>query len=152
MSLLRRKRRQNRLNKTISPATRETRFSLESVSSVRGLRNQRSLKLGQQREDKRLHTIIESPFNPFTLDFNREVKQAEAIHKYDERRLKDSKFAFKPLTSIKLDGTVVADLPPEHPICIQRKVRREMLFALGKVGKGGQRQRRVNNNIQLRCK
>lgn len=155
MSLLHRKRRQNRLERLASPATRKATTFLDFQS--RGLRTEihsiRNLRLSPQRERKRFRTIIELPYNPARLDFNREVKQAQAIHEYDKRRVQDyNSKTMKPLSTIKLDGSIKVDLPPEHPICVQRKVRRELLFATDKAGKGGQRMRREDNNIQLRCK
>lgn len=47
---------------------------------------------------------------------------------------------------------IVVDLPPEHKICRERQARREIMFAQDKAGKGGQKPRRKDNNIELRCK
>lgn len=155
MSLLRRKRRQNRLRPELSPATRETRFSLAPVSPVRGLRfeynENRGLRLSAQRERKRPRTIIELPDNPARIDFNRDVRQAVVIHEYNKIRQAQSKNARKPLYMIQPDRTIKVDLPPEHPICIRREERRAVMFAQGKAGKGGQRPRRDNNDIKVRC-
>lgn len=150
------------------PATRESRNSLESFSfpeipEIRGLRTkpfERIFRLSPQRERKKMRNIIELPYNPARLDLNREVKQALAIqgHKqlglkgYNDIRKAQFKNAVKPLYTIRPDMSIKVDLPPEHPICIQREQRRELLFAFNKAGKGGQRPRRLDNNITLRCK
>lgn len=157
MSLLRRKRRQNRLRQQLSPATRETRLSLEpSFPEVRGLRTNyvlnRNLRVSPKQERKRLRTLIELPHNPARIDFNRDVRQLMAIHQYNKIRQKQSKFAVKPLQTIQLDKTIRVDLPPEHPICIERERRREVMFAKDKAGSSGQKPRREDNNIKLRCK
>ena len=150
MSRLRRIRRKNRVNTLMTPATRELRYSLDT-SQVRGLRLlNRNLKLGRNREDKRLR--IELPNNELRLDFNRDIKHLKFIHDYNKVRSQYSRQAVKPVATIQPDMSVKVDLPPEHPICVKRQERRELLFATGRAGKGGQRPRRQNNDIKLRCK
>ncbi len=150
MSRLRRIRRKNRVNTLMTPATRELRHSLDT-SQVRGLRLlNRNLKLGRNREDKRLR--IELPNNELRLDFNRDIKHLKFIHDYNKVRSQYSRQAVKPVATIQPDMSVKVDLPPEHPICVKRQERRELLFATGRAGKGGQRPRRQNNDIKLRCK
>lgn len=101
--------------------------------------------------------MIQSPINPFTIDFNRQLNQAEAIERYNRIRernynLGKKKQVFKPVSVIRPDMSIRVDLPKEHPICIEREKRREVMFALGKSGKGGQIPRHQDNNIKLRCK
>lgn len=43
------------------------------------------------------------------------------------------------------------DLPKEHPICQKRKERKEVMFATGKAGKGGQKPLR-KPILNIRCK
>lgn len=57
----------------------------------------------------------------------------------------------KPVYNLQLDGSVKVDLPPEHPICRKREERRQIMFATGKAGKGGQKPRQNNNDIKIRC-
>lgn len=102
-------------------------------------------------EHKRPVTVIESPHNPFRLDFNRELKQALAIQEYNKIRQRQFKYARKPLYTIQPNQSIRVDLPPEHPICIKREERRMVMFATGKAGKGGQNPRQNNNDIKIRC-
>lgn len=43
------------------------------------------------------------------------------------------------------------DLPNKHPICQRRQERREIMFATGKAGKGGQKPLKLPR-INIRCK
>lgn len=153
MSRLRRIRRKNRVTALLTPATREVRPSLDN-SQVRGLRllHRRNLKLDRNREVKRLHIVIPDKKNELRLDLNRDIRHMKFIHDYKKVRSQYSKQAVKPIATIQPDMSVKVDLPPEHPICVQRQERRELLFATGRAGKGGQRPRRKNNDIKLRCK
>lgn len=152
MSRLRRIRRKNRVTALMTPATREVRPSLVN-SQVRGLRLfSRNLKLGRNREDKRLRIVVPDKNNELRLDLNRDIKHLKFIHDYNKVRSQYSKQAVKPVATIQPDMSVKVDLPPEHPICVKRQERRELLFATGRAGKGGQRPRRQNNDIKLRCK
>lgn len=168
MSLLRRKRRQNRLNEQLSPATRDARTSLEfefpEFPTTRGLRTYRmfpGLRHLLQRKTKSPDVIVGN--SPKITE--RELKRFERNVLYDEYRKRyldvmsnklSPRVYRKPLNQISLknyvDKTVTVDLPPEHPICRQREERREILFATGKTGKGGQKPRQQDNNIKLRCK
>ena len=151
MSLLRRKRRQNRLEIITKPATRETRFSLESVP-VRGLRNIFGRKFAEQRKSNR-PTPLDNLLNRRTLrlDINRDVRQIQELNRYNAIRARTAREFRKPLSTIMLDGTIRVDLPPEHPLCVARQVRRAVIFATDKAGKGGQRPRE-QEQIKLRCK
>ena len=151
MSLLRRKRRQNRLLSQYNPATREARSSLES-SQVRGLRNFIGRKVFNQREKKRPIAVINLPLDPLGPEFERELRQARDVLQQTKIRQRVGKETRKPLETILLNREIRVDLPPEHPICVQREIRREVMFATRRAGKGGQRPRARNNNITLRCK
>lgn len=149
MSILRRKRLQNRMELKTIPATRESRYSLESVP-VRGLRNIFGRKLAEQR--KRNRTIIEQPYEIRPdISLNRDIRQLKFIHEQNKIRLRVSREHRKPLSVIQLNGKIRVDLPPEHPICIRRKERRAMMFVSGKAGRSGQRPRQ-QEQIKLRCK
>lgn len=149
MSFLRRKRIQNRMELRTIPATRESRNSLETVS-VQGWRNIFGRKLAEQRKSNR--TIIEEPYEirP-SLSLNRDVRQVEFINNQNKIRQRVSHEFRKPLSVIQLNGKIRVDLPPEHPICIQRQMRRAAIFATGKAGRSGQRPRQ-QEQIRLRCK
>lgn len=153
MSLRRRKRRQNRLDINPHLATRLARPNLGRVLGL-GLPVQRlrSLKLFDPRHEERPRIVIEPSRNELRLSDNRDVRQLVRLHDYDKIRAKTSREKRKPLTTIQLDGNIRVDLPPDHPICVARSQRKEILFAENKAGKGGQRPRRQNNNIKLRCK
>lgn len=154
MSRLHRIRRQNRTRLTnVVPATRDLRQSLDFVENRR-LRNLPDLRLTNQRERKRLRTVIDVPDNVLRLDRQRELRQAQDINRYNQIRQAQAKFARKPLFKINLDRSLTVDLPPEHPICIRREQRRQMMFVEGKAGKGGRKNRppRDTNLIKVRCK
>lgn len=149
MSVIRRKRLQNRMELKTIPATRESRYSLESVP-VRGLRNIFGRKLAEQR--KRNRTIIEEPYEIRPdISLNRDIRQLKFIHEQNKIRQRVSRDHRKPLSVIQLNGKIRVDLPPEHPICIRREERRAMMFASGKAGRSGQRPRQ-QEQIKLRCK
>lgn len=87
--------------------------------------------------------VIQREFNPFYLGFNRDVRQLQNHKTYKEP-------VKTPLTTIRLDGKIITDLPKNHPICVLRRQRRELMFATGKAGSVGQRRRRKSGVI-LRC-
>lgn len=147
MSLLRRKRRQNRIELRTIPATREARSSL-ATPTVQGWRNIFGRKLAEQRKSNRLEDLSLPNFQRLKrLDNLPQVRRFKEIMSQGPKPLRIR----KPVSTIQLNGVVRVDLPPEHPICIKREQRREMMFATGKAGKGGQRPRK-QQNIQLRCK
>lgn len=164
MSRLSRLRRRNRLERQ-SLATREPSGSL----GLRGLRFS-NLRLSHLRERKRFEKItnffpdpkedfVDTLVNRYNRNNNldilglaRDVKNTQDVLEQRKIRARVSREKRKPLNVIQLNGKVRVDLPPEHPICVARHERREVLFALGKSGKGGQRPRRNDNNITLRCK
>ena len=145
MSLRRRIRRQNRALLTNAPATRPTRLGLD-VLRRRGLRN---FHLFRRPATPRTNMVIQREFKPFYMGFNRDVRHLEFIR--EQRKLMSKEpLIKKPLSTVTLDGTIITDLPRNHPICIARAERRELMFATGKAGKGGQRPRRRLKEI-LRC-
>lgn len=152
MSLLRRKRRQNRMELRTIPATREARSSLETTTA-QGWRNIFGRKLAEQRKSNRLEpiSVLEIRHERVGPRFDREVKQAADFFRTQRIKERVSREFRKPLQTIQLNGKIKIDLPPEHPICVQREIRREMMFALGQAGKGGQKPRK-QENITLRCK
>lgn len=91
--------------------------------------------------------MIQREFNPFYAGLNRDVRHFQTYIDYS--KLQNREPIKKPLSSIALDGTIITDLPRNHPICVQRRERRELIFATGKAGKVGQR-RRKSGEI-LRC-
>lgn len=149
MSLLRRRRRQNRIAQQAIPATRETRISLEpfELSPVRGLRINkeidRSLRVLRRAEQKRLRKLrwTINPLNRANLKTNRVVKNVAKFNQSQEH----SKATIDWKT-----GDITVDLPANHKICRQRQERREVLFAKGGTG-SGQKPRRKDNNIKIRC-
>lgn len=164
MSRLSRLRRRNRLERQ-SRATRE----LSSSLGLRGLRFS-NLGLSHLRERKRFEKItnffpdskedfVDSLVERYNrnnrldiLGLARDVKNTQDFLEQAKIRARVSREKRKSLNTIQLNGKIRVDLPPEHPICIARHERREVLFALGKGGKGGQRPRRKDNNIKVRCK
>lgn len=160
MSFLHRKRIQNHAESRTASAIREVRPSLEATVPdfytrsvrLRDLRNRAiARKFAEQRKSNR--TIIEEPYEIRPeLSLNRDIRQLQMIHEDNKVRSRVSVEHRKPLSIIQLNGQVRVDLPPEHPICRERSERRAMMFAIGKAGKTGQRPRRDNNNIKLRCK
>ena len=151
MSLLRRKRRQNRMELRTIPATREARSSLES-DSARGWRNIFGRKFAEQRQRNRPIAVIDMPLDPFGPRYDREVRQAVDFFNTQKIKERVSREFRKPLQTIKLNGQIRVDLPPEHPVCVAREIRREIMFANNKAGRGGQRPRVQNNELKLICK
>lgn len=143
MSLRQRKRRQNRVEKRQPPATRLTRFNLETPS--RGLRN---IDLVRRPATPRTTTVIQNEFNPFYAALNRDVRHYLDVKKREKMAQREP--VKKALHTLALDGKIITDLPRNHPICVLRRERRELMFATGKAGKGGQRPRRSSGQI-LRC-
>lgn len=136
------------------PATRNARPFLDFAS--RGLRytEKPAVRTLSQRETK-----IAGIYDLGKIT-EQSVKRFERMMIYDEYRKKyqqvmknqlKPRVIRKPIYNLQLDGTVRVDLPPEHPICRKREERRELMFATGKAGKGGQRPRRDNNDIKVRC-
>lgn len=59
--------------------------------------------------------------------------------------------AVKPVQLFTAKPVMAFDAPRHVAICVRRKVRDEVLHALGKVGRGGSRKRRRNQNSKVRC-
>ena len=157
MSLLRRKRRQNRLRQELSPATRTTRFVLVPQVRERGLRNiltgRRLVRFGEHKRPDLIVGDFKKPTDYEIRRFERNKIIDEYRRRYQQvmsNQLKP-RIVRKPIYNLQMDGTVKVDLPPEHPICIKREERRMILFATGKAGKGGQQPRQNNNDIKIRC-
>lgn len=145
MSLIRRRRRlQRRVLLQNTPDTRATRFAPGDVNP-RGWRFQNRF---QSPATPRTNLVINRELNPFYVGFNRDLKQVQLSRRLDKVRLSEP--VKKPLTTIRLDGKIITDLPSNHPVCVSRRNRRAVLFATGKSGKSGQRPRRHSGEI-LRC-
>ncbi len=71
----------------------------------------------------------------------RDIKRANRLAVQDQNNI--------GLISVGQYGRIQVDLPRQHPVCVQRRERREVLFAKGKSGKGGQKPRRPG--IIIRC-
>lgn len=133
------------------PETRETRISLEpfELSSVRGFRINReinrNLRVLRNSEQKRLRKLkwTLNPFNRAVLKTNRLAKNVARFNINQEHAFANIDWS---------TGKITVDLPADHKICKERQARREIIFAIDKAGKGGQKPRRKDNNIELRCK
>lgn len=139
------------------PETREMRFSLEPFPSlvsakdtVRGSRItydvNRNLRILRRAEQKRLRRLRRS-WNPFLnveLKTNRQLKNVSVFNKRVEQHGAKATMDFKT-------HQITVDLPAEHKICKERQARREIMFATDKAGQGGQKPRRKDSNIELRC-
>lgn len=141
MSLIRRKRRQNRIAKMQVPATRTARSVLAPVRS-RGLRNMfRSF----ERRDKirTTRTVLAAPAERRRLV---PASLRRAARRANKAVLDNNHLG---LISGPEFGKIVVDLPRQHPVCVARRERREVMFAKRKAGKGGQRPRRPG--VIIRC-
>lgn len=134
MSLRNRKRRQNRAEKKLAPATRLTRFNLETPS--RGLRNPEPVR-------RRDITLPTTGVTPGFVDRQRRVAYAQ-----HELRQRTQDMLNNRLHPQPEPAKIEVDLPRQHPICVQRRERRELLFATGRAGKGGQRPRKRDTIIR----
>lgn len=149
MSLLRRKRRQNRVNAIVTPATRTTRLVL-APSLERGLRLrpvQSILKLRDKIRTERIEP------RPITVRLRRNIlpygyRRLPTIRRADRLVVQDNKIG---LISVGDYGKLQVDLPHDHPVCRERRERREVMFATHKAGKGGQKKPRQPELI-VRCK
>lgn len=108
------------------------------------------------REHKRPELIVGDSNKP--TDY--EIRRFERNMIFDEYRRRyqqvmsnqlKPRIIRKPVYNLQMDGSVKVDLPPEHPICRKREERRQIMFATGKAGKGGQKPRQNNNDIKIRC-
>lgn len=141
MSLRRRKRRQNRIARQQVPATRTARPVLAPVRS-RGLRN--ILRSFDSRDDIRpTRTVWAAPAERRRLvpaSLRRAANRANKVV-LDNNHL--------GLISGPVLGKIVVDLPRQHPVCVARRVRKQVMFAKRKAGKGGQKPRRPT--VIIRC-
>lgn len=86
----------------------------------------------------------------------KDVRNLELLHRRNIlnrilRRNSDTKL--KTLDKIRYVNLreMTYDLPKEHPICQKRKERKEVMFATGKAGKGGQKPMK-KPLLNIRCK
>lgn len=141
MSLRRRKRRQNRIAKMQVPATRTARSVLAPVRS-RGLRNM--LRSFERRDVIRTtRTVWAAPAERRRLV---PASLRRAANRANKAVLDNNNLG---LISGPQLGKIVVDLPRQHPVCVARRERREVMFANRKAGKGGQRPRKPG--VIIRC-
>lgn len=141
MSLRRRKRRQNRIAKMQVPATRTARSVLAPVRS-RGLRNM--LRSFERRDVIRpTRTVWAAPAERRRLV---PASLRRAANRANKAVLDNNHLG---LISGPQLGKIVVDLPRQHPVCVARRERREVMFAKRKAGKGGQRPRKPS--VIIRC-
>lgn len=140
MSRRRRLRRQNRVDELTTPATRTARSVLVDLSP-RGLRS----VLGPSRrvEIRPTRTVTPVPAERMRrINMSRaDIQRANRLAVQDPNNL--------GLTSVGDLGKIQVDLPHQHPVCVQRRERRELLFAKGKAGKVGQKLRKPG--VIIRC-
>ena len=141
MSLRRRKRRQNRIAKMQVPATRVARSTLAPIRS-RGLRN--ILRSFESRDEIRpTRTVMTAPAERRRLV---PASLRRAARRANKAVLDNNHLG---LISGPQLGKIVVDLPRQHPVCVARRERRQVMFARRKAGKGGQRPRRPS--VIIRC-
>lgn len=152
MSRRDRKRRENRLNKTISPAPRDVFTSLPNTfEQVRVLNPYHEIPKDKHpttsRIDFGLSPVGHKPTRDDYVDSLRRLHIQRDLRrnsidptgvKYDYRR-----------EYVGKDERVL--LPSDHPICIERETRREVLFAKNKAGKGGGQKPPKLPKIILKC-
>lgn len=154
MSLRRRKRRLNRLSRVYAmetPATRTTRLVLSRPLEMR-LRNPMERTLDRLRDlRKPKDKVIEQPsvrmrLRPNILDRGRRatIRRANRLVANTENT---------GLISVGDRGKLTVDLPYNHPICVKRRERKEIMFAKKKAGRGAGRQRKPKMpELTVRCK
>lgn len=142
MSLRRRKRRQNRIANKQVPATRTARSVLAPLRS-RGLRN--ILRSFESRDEIRpTRTVMAAPVERRRLvpaSLKRASNRASKAVLSDRNNI--------GLISGRVLGKIVVDLPRQHPVCVARRERREVMFAKRKAGRAGQRPRKPS--VIIRC-
>lgn len=141
MSRRRRIRRQNRVDELTTPATRTARSVLVDLSP-RGLR---SVFGPSRREQIRPTRPVQVPVPAERMRrinmARRDIKRANQLAVQDKNNI--------GLISVAEPAKIQVDLPRQHPVCVQRRERRELLFAKGKAGKGGQKPRKPG--VIIRC-
>lgn len=141
MSLRRRKRRQNRIAKMQVPATRTARTVLAPVRS-RGLRN--ILRSFESRDEIRpTRTVMAAPAERRRLV---SASLRRAANRANKAVLDNNNLGL--ISGPKL-GKIVVDLPRQHPVCVARRERRQVMFAKRKAGKVGQKPRMPT--VIIRC-
>ncbi|QXN75016.1 hypothetical protein [Microvirus mar6] len=153
MSRRRRQRRiLNRLNKQESPATRVTRLTLSDTLERRLRSSFGNLmdKLHNRREVQDMRNTIqpaERLRRPLIL---RDRARQAAVRRANRLVVHDNKIG---LISSGEFGNIRVDLPSDHPVCVRRRERREVMFATKKTGKGAGKQRKPKMPIlDVRCK
>lgn len=152
MSRRTRIRRFNRLHEQGNPATRDMRLSLSDVLSRR-LRSPLSNSLDRLRDnlrtkDKEINQPAERLRRMPTPLFDR--GRRAAIRRAN-RLVANSQNT--GLISVGEHGKLQVDLPHNHPVCVKRRERREVMFASRRTGKGAGRQKKPRIPVlTVRCK
>lgn len=144
MSLLRRKRRQNRNYAIEFPATRNARSFL--VPRERGLRKPLAntlLRLRNIEPKSNVETIQPAE----RLRLNTRKQRLRSVNRANQLVADTHKTG---LISIGDYGKIQVDLPSNHPVCVKRRERREIIFAKNKAGKGGQKKPK-KPELTIRC-
>ncbi len=143
-SRLRRKIRQQRANLQQAPATRVRTLTLDVLRDARRLRNEPLDRLLEQRQQQARE------WNQTVIKLRRQARQGvprSAVRRANRLVINNNNIG---LTIGPKLGTMQVDLPHEHPICVQRRERRALMFATGKSGKGGQKTPR-QPKLLVRC-
>lgn len=147
MSRLSRIRRQNRLHAIGNPAPRDTRLSLSTplmrgrnptvLDRVRSIIEPKSNLINQPVDRQRQRLLVNRARSSSISRANRLVANNENIG----------------LISVGEFGKLNVDLPYNHPVCVERRERREIIFARRKAGKGSGKQRPPRlPELNIRCK
>lgn len=149
MSRLSRQRRENRLHAIGNPGPRDTRLSLltslmrgrnpihNSLDRVRDIIRSKSNETNQPADRLQQRLLVDRARRTAISRANRLVSNTQNIG----------------LTSVGQYGNLNVDLPYNHPVCVKRRERREIMFARHKAGKGSGKQRPPRQpELIVRCK
>lgn len=149
MSRLSRQRRENRLHAIGNPGPRDTRLSLStslmrdrnpirnSLDTVRDIIRPKSNEINQPVDRLRQRLLVDRARRTAISRANRLVSNTQNTG----------------LISVGQYGRLQAELPANHPLCVKRRERRQILFARRKTGKGAGKQRPPKMpELIVRCK
>lgn len=149
MSRKNRLRRQNRLHAIGNPGPRDTRLSL----STSLMRDRNPIKRTLDRVRERMEpkdSVINQPADRLRQRLLVDRARRTAISRA-QRLVSNNQNT--GLISTGEFGKLQVDLPHNHPVCVKRRERREILFARGNAGKGAGKQRPPRRpELIIRCK
>lgn len=141
--MARRRRRNNYRRRRVTPdnTNRRLPISVHSVPYSSDLR---------RYEDRR--TWHPDGNNRSAKSFNNQNHRLRVVDKQYKRRRIDPQTNKHYKIGSQTKATVAFDAPEKVLVCVRRKIRQEVLHAIGKTGKKGQRKPKFNQYSNISCR